>query len=376
MLELAAPLLDLLNAGERVAVVTVVRVARSAPRGLGASMAVTADGAVIGSISGGCVEGDAIVLAHAVIADGVPRAARFGFSDEQAHAAGLACGGEIDVLSYLVRPEDDVAQRALRRAERDERVTVALGIGEVHRGRIVDVSALARIDPAAVDALDAAALLSSTGPVADDTWLALSRAPRARLIIVGAGEHAAALCRVASSAGFAVTVCDPWPLLATRERFPEASEIVVADPVAYLGSLAAEPTSIDSRTAVCVLSHDERIDIPALHAALGMDLGFVGAMGARNTVAQRAVVLRERGVSDDDLARLHTPLGLDLGGSTPEEAAIAAVAEIIAARHGASGSPLRHATGPIHARPRAELPPEGRTLPSAPTCSPLQPGPG
>lgn len=368
MLELAAHLLDPLSAGERVAVVTVTRVARSAPRGLGASMAITADGSVIGSISGGCVEGDAIVLANAVLADGLARAARFGFSDERAHAAGLACGGEVDVLAYALRPEDESAIRALRSAARDERVTVALGLDGAHRGVIADIAAVERIDPAVADALSAAAVLSETGRIAGGAWLAVSRAPRARLIIVGAGEHAAALCRVASAAGWAVTVCDPWPLLATSERFPEASEIVVADPGDYLASLAEKPGSIDARTAVCVLSHDERIDIPALHAALGMNIGFVGAMGARSTVAQRGVALRERGVADEDIARLHSPLGLDLGGASPEEAAVAAVAEIIAARYGASATPLRAATGPIHARPLTE---SAAPASPAPACSPL-----
>ena len=160
-------------------------------------------------------------------------------------------------------------------------------------------------------------------------------------------------------------MCDPWPLLATSERFPDATDIVIADPGEYLTSLAAEVSSVDARTAVCVLSHDERIDIPALHAALGMNVGFVGAMGARSTVAQRAIALRERGVTDADLARLHSPLGLDLGGSSPEEAAVAAIAEIIAARHGTSGGPLRDARGPIHART-----PGGAGIP-APTCSPF-----
>lgn len=370
MLELATQLLALSTSGERVAVVTVTRVARSAPRGLGASMAVTAEGAVIGSISGGCVEGDAIVLANAVLADGIARAARFGFSDERAHAAGLACGGEVDVIAYVLRPEDEIARRALATAARDERVTVALGLREENRGIIADASVLSRLASPLAAELDAAAVLSETERIADGSWLALSRAPRARLIIVGAGEHAAALCRVASAAGFAVTVCDPWPLLATSDRFPDASDIVIAAPADYLASLAAEPGSIDWRTAVCVLSHDERIDIPAIHTALGMDVGFVGAMGARNTVAQRAAALRGRGVPDADLARLHSPLGLDLGGSSPEDAAVAAVAEIIASRHAATGAPLRDVAGPIHARTPADSP--GSDIPSgASACSPL-----
>jgi xanthine dehydrogenase accessory factor len=365
MLELAASLLPRLNAGERVAVVTVTRVARSAPRGLGASMAVTADGDVIGSISGGCVEGDAIVLAHAVLADGAARAARFGFSDERAHAAGLACGGEVDVLAYALEPGVAIVLDALEASVRDERVTVALGLGARHRGVVADLRNLAAVAPDAVGGLDSAALLSETRTIANGEWLALSRAPHARLIIVGAGEHAAALCRVASAAGFAVTVCDPWPLLATAERFPEASDIVIAEPGDYLASLTAEPGSTDARTAVCVLSHDERIDIPALHAALGMNVGFVGAMGARSTVAHRAEALRARGVSETDLARLHSPLGLDLGGSTPEEAAIAVVAEVIAHRTGRSGTPLRDAAGPIHAGTVPDV-----AASDAPSCSP------
>lgn len=365
MLELAADLLPRLAAEESVAVVTVTRVARSAPRGLGASMAITADGSVIGSISGGCVEGDAIVLAHAVLADGAARGARFGFSDERAHAAGLACGGEVEVLAYVLRPDDEVARHALEAAARDERVTVALGIRAPHEGVVADASVLSRIAAEALPELDAAALLAETTPIADRAWLAVSQAPRARLIVVGAGEHAAALCRAASAAGYAVTVCDPWPLLATSERFPDASDIVIADPGEYLTSLAEQAGSIDARTAVCVLSHDERIDIPALHAALGMNVGFVGAMGARSTVEQRGLALRERGVKDADLARLHSPLGLDLGGSSPEEAAVAAIAEIIASRYGTSGVPLRDARGPIHARtPASPASPE-------PTCSPL-----
>ncbi|CDK01336.1 Xanthine and CO dehydrogenase maturation factor,XdhC/CoxF family [Microbacterium sp. C448] len=365
MLELAADLLPRLADGESVAVVTVTRVARSAPRGLGASMAITADGSVIGSISGGCVEGDAIVLAHAVLADGAARAARFGFSDERAHAAGLACGGEVEVLAYVLRPDDDVARHALEAAARDERVTVALGIRAPHEGVVADASGLSRIAAEALPELDAAALLAETTPIADHAWLSVSQAPRARLIVVGAGEHAAALCRVASAAGYAVTVCDPWPLLATSERFPDASDIVIADPGEYLTSLAEQAGSIDARTAVCVLSHDERIDIPALYAALGMNVGFVGAMGARSTVEQRGIALRERGVTDADLARLHSPLGLDLGGSSPEEAAVAAIAEIIAARYGRSGGPLRDARGPVHARPPAS------PASPAPTCSPV-----
>ncbi|GAA4770202.1 XdhC family protein [Microbacterium gilvum] len=344
MLDLAAPLLARIRSGARVAVVTVTRVARSAPRGLGASMAVTTHGEVIGSISGGCVEGDAVVLAHAVLADGVARTARFGFDDDTAHAAGLACGGQVDVIAYVVDPADIRSVDALRRAADGEAVSVGIALAD---GRLVDAGDLA--DPAG---FDAAALLAETRVVSGpEPVLVVSRAPRPRLVLAGATEHAAALCRIASAAGFAVTVVDPWELLVTRERFPDADELVVALPHEHL----ARRADLDPRTAVCVLTHDTRLDVPAIRVALDLPIGFVGALGARTTVARRAELLREEGVADDDLARLRSPLGLDLGGSTPEETAVSIVAEILAARHGGTGRPLRALGGPIHRdRPVAE----------------------
>jgi len=190
-----------------------------------------------------------------------------------------------------------------------------------------------------------------TGP--PDT-LVLSAAPRARLIVVGAGEHAAALTRVAAAAGWRVSVCDVWPLLATPERFPAAAEVVAGMPDEYLASL--DPRELDARTAICVLTHDERVDVPAIATALALPVGFVGAMGARSTVAHRLRMLRERGLDDVALARLHSPLGLDLGGSTPDETALSVLAEIVASRHGGSGLPLREGSGPLHARAEASVP--------------------
>ncbi len=172
--------------------------------------------------------------------------------------------------------------------------------------------------------------------------LHLHRPAAPRLVILGAGEHAAALCRLGAAAGFAVTVCDDWALLVTPERFPDASELVVAAPHDYLAQLPAP----DVRTAVCVLTHDERLDVPALRAALRMPVGFVGAMGARATVARRAQLLRAAGVTDAELSRLHSPLGLDLGGSSPEETALSVIAEIVASRNAADARPLRESRRP------------------------------
>jgi xanthine dehydrogenase accessory factor len=330
MLELAAELLPRLRAGERIAVVTVTRVSRSAPRGTGASMAVTAAGEVIGSISGGCVEEDAVMLGLRALSTDSGLTAGFGFSDEDAHAAGLACGGAIDVVAYPLSNADEVAVDALETVLRDEAVAVGLVVAKgspAPVGRIVPISA--------------------DGP--DDSILTLSYAPRPRLVILGAGDYSAALCRVAAVSGFAVTVCDSWGLLVTPERFPDAAELVIRLPHEFLRDRA---DTLDPRTAICVLTHDERSDVPALREALRLPVAFVGALGARRTVARRAQLLREQGVRDDELARLHSPLGLDLGAETPEETAISILAEIVAARRTGSGAPLRELTTPIHGAAR------------------------
>lgn len=311
MLELARELLPLVRGSVPVAAVTVVGVARSAPRGVGATMAVTADGRIIGSISGGCVEGDAVVLAHTARVTGRPQAARLGFSDDAAHAAGLACGGSVDVVAYPV-PTHDTALEALERAAGGLRSEVAL-------------------------------------PLPEGGTFTVTVEPAPRLIVVGAGEHAAALCRIGAASGFAVAVVDVWETLLTAERFPDARQLVAGMPHEFL-----ESAEVDDRTAVCVLTHDERLDVPALAAALRMPVGFVGAMGARSTVVRRAQLLRERGLSEGELALLHSPLGLDLGGSSPDETAISVLAEIVASRHGGSAHALRDLDGPLHrGTPRA-----------------------
>lgn len=411
MLELAAELLPLLRSATAVAAVTVARVARSAPRGAGATMAVTADGRVLGSISGGCVEGDAVVLAHSARVGGAPLTARLGFSDDAAHAAGLACGGSVDVVAYRVTPDAAVIA-ALEAAAAGRGATVGIVLGGASAGRVLDEVALRAAVAKAAAVLDqdalhaavaeppapsdntlraagsnatardgrgsagaAAAAAAAAGrtpsrpgvPLAElDALIAhretavlpaavegadvlvLSHAPMPRLLIVGAGEHAAALCRVATAAGFAVSVCDVWETLVTPERFPGAVSLIAGLPDEYLAAI--DQDALDGRSAVCVLTHDERLDVPALAAALRLPVGFVGAMGARGTVTRRAELLRERGIAESDIARIHSPLGLDLGGATPDETAISVLAEIVAARHGGSALPLRERTGPLHRR--------------------------
>ena len=336
MLEIASALLAVLRGGEPVAVVTVVRVTRSAPRGVGTAMALTRGGDVIGSISGGCVEGDAILLATDVLATGRARTADLGFSDDAAHAAGLACGGSVAVVVHRIEPTDAAAIAALVSAADDEPTAVGLVSSGPHAGRIVEL--------AGADALDDTRMLENAYDGCD--VLAVVHRPRPALVIVGAGDHAMALSRVGSAAGFAVTVCDVWERLVTAERFPTADHRVVGLPSDELRELVSDP----ARAAVCVLTHDERVDVPAIAAALRLGVGFVGAMGARSTVAHRARLLRESGVADSEIARLHSPLGLDLGGASPAETAVAVLAEIVAARHGAPGSSLRDGDGPLHRR--------------------------
>lgn len=368
MLEIARDLLPLVRAGAPVAAVTITRVVRSAPRGVGATLAVTAAGRVIGSLSGGCVEQDAVMLGLDMLRTGAVSTARFGFggADDPGAAmpAGLACGGAIEVLAYPV-PGDETTVAALERAAAGRAARLGVVASGPDAGRSVAADALRA---ASADAAESSGMLRSAYD-GDDALLIVAL-PRPRLLILGAGEHAAALCRVGAAAGFAVTVCDAWALLVTPERFPDAAELIVALPHEYL----RDAGHVDERTAVCVLTHDERLDVPALRVALDLPVGFVGAMGARATVARRAALLRQSGVGDADLLRLHSPLGLDLGGATPDETALSVLAEIVAARHRASARPLRELAGPVHhrsAEPAASDPALSPSPALALACSPV-----
>ena len=345
MLELAADLLPRLRAGERIAVVTVTRVSRSAPRGAGASMAVTAAGEVIGSISGGCVEEDAVMLALRAISTGSGLTASFGFSDDDAHAAGLACGGAIDVVAHPLSIDDVVAIDALEAVLRDEAVAVGLVIAA---GSSTHGAPVGRVVPIAVD-----------GP--DDSILTLSYAPRPRLVILGAGDYAAALCRVAAASGFAVTVCDGWGLLVTPERFADADLLVTQPPHEYLRA-DADPLTRAPRSACSRTTSAQTCPPSARRCACPSRSS--GALGARRTVARRAQLLRAQGVTDEELARLHSPLGLDLGAETPQESAISILAEIIAARRARLGCAAARARDPDPRRSARAVSPRriGRTV--------------
>ena len=360
MREIAGDLRRLIGAGMPVALATTVQVRGSAPRPVGATLAVAADGEVVGSLSGGCVEGAVVTAATEVLATGLPVLETYGISDETAFAVGLTCGGILDVL---VRRADPVVLRSLL-AALELRQPVALatlvaGSTAVGASMLVqDLGTEGTLGSAGLDhavAADARGLLAVGGTserrygqdgqrrVDDVTVLLQTFVPPPRLLVYGAIDFAAAVSRVGSLLGYRVTVCDARPVFATPRRFSDADEVVCAWPHDHLAT-----TEVDARTVVCVLTHDPKFDVPLLERALRSPAGYVGAMGSRRTHDDRLARLRERGLAEAELARLHSPIGLDLGARTPEETALSIMAEVVQARSGGSGLPLGVVDGTIH----------------------------
>ncbi|MEU6506439.1 XdhC/CoxI family protein [Streptomyces sp. NPDC046942] len=368
MLDIAEELNRWVEQGRDFAVATVVAVGGSAPRQPGAALAVDADGTAIGSVSGGCVEGAVYELCQQALDDGETVLERFGYSDEDAFAVGLTCGGIIDILVTPVRadgPARPVVAAALAAAARGEAAAVARitdGPAEL-RGRAllvrpdgsydggfgahpeldrtVAAEAGAFLDAGRTGILEIGEQGSRCG--APLTVLVESSVPAPRMIVFGAIDFASALVRVGKFLGYHVTVCDARPVFATRTRFPDADEIVVEWPHTYL-----ERTETDGRTVLCVLTHDAKFDVPLLQLALRLPVAYVGAMGSRRTHLDRNRRLRDIGVTELELARLRSPIGLDLGARTPEETALSIGAEIVANRRGGSGASLTGAHTPIH----------------------------
>jgi xanthine dehydrogenase accessory factor len=350
------------TAGRTFALATVVQTWRSAPRQPGASMAVSADGEAVGSVSGGCVEGAVYALGEQVIASGVPELVRYGVSDDDAFAVGLTCGGTLDVYVEPVDsarfPDLDRVAAAVRAGEPVAVATIVRGPGLGRRlivwpDRVAGALGGARLSAAVVDDVRGMLELGTSGTYrvgadgqrrADDlTVFVHSFAPHPRMLVFGAIDFAAAVARVGKFLGYRVSVCDARAVFATTARFPEADEVVVDWPHRYLAR-----TVVDARTVVCVLTHDPKFDVPLLAAALRTPAAYIGVMGSRRTHADRLARLRELGVGEDDLARLAAPIGLDLGARTPEETAVSIAAEIIAARWGGTGRRLGDTAGPIH----------------------------
>ncbi|MFB2556486.1 XdhC family protein [Herbiconiux liangxiaofengii] len=373
MLELASSLLDALAAGRSLAVATVIEVDGSAPRALGTSMAVDDEGRVMGSISGGCVEGAVYDACVRVLQNAEPETASFGFTDDDAFAVGLSCGGRLTVFVQTVALTDAGLVRELERARDGRAAGVALVLGGAGGSGAVEVVTAG--SPVASGLPTSARSLASDAPSVSPTGDRLDRvraellagirsgrserrtvecagvleqtvllvsAPPARLIVFGAVDFSVALSNAAALLGYRVTVCDARPVFATPERFP-AAEVVNRWPTDYL-----RETEVDERTVLCILTHDDKFDVPLIETALALDVAYVGAMGSRVTHERRLAALRERGLDDAALGALHSPIGLDLGASSPEETAVSILAEVIAARTGASGRELRRMAGAIH----------------------------
>ncbi|MFJ1456339.1 XdhC family protein [Nocardia sp. N2S4-5] len=358
MRELAAELLRWHAANTVYALATIVGVSGSAPRPLGATMAVDEAGNVRGSLSGGCVEGAVYELCQEVLATGAPARRTFGFSADDAFAVGLTCGGELDVFVHRVTPESYPAIEAALDIEHAAAIVRDLDTGAITTLR-------SRVDMEAADgageivgvAMDSAvvrvgwAMLESGGSGVrvvgcadrERTVFVDSFAPPPRMIVFGATDFAVALCRVGKLLGYRVTVCEARPAFADRARLPDADEVVRDWPHRYLAR-----TPVDARTVLCVLTHDPKFDIPVLSTALRLPVAYVGAMGSRRADRERRAQLRAAGVTESELALLHSPIGLELGGQTPEETAVAIGAEIVAVRRGGSARPLSATERPIH----------------------------
>lgn len=367
--EVLGDLVSVWQSGGAAGVATVVDQRGSAPCPPGTSMVVAPDGTVSGSVSGGCVEAAVYELLSEVRRTGRPMLQRYGIAEDDAFAFGLTCGGEIDVFAEPVsRVTFPQLQRVADEVSANHPTATATVIDHTDPGVVgrrlvlgpdwVDGTlGSSRADAAVIE--DARGLLSAAhsatltygsgrpGQHASMRIFVASMAPRPRMLIFGATVFAHALARQGALLGYRVTVCDARAVFATRIRFPGADDVVVEWPDRYLAAQAALG-ALDRRTAICVLTHDPKFDVPLLDIALRLDVGYVGAMGSFQTHNDRLDRLRAAGVADADLLRLASPIGLDLGARTPEETAVSITAEMIARRWGGGGRPLSDTDGRIH----------------------------
>ena len=311
--------------GRRVAVATVVATRRSAPRPVGSKLAVSERGELAGSVSNGCVESDVVLAARELLAGGPPRLLTYGITDEMAFGIGLPCGGEIDVFV-----------EELMEAERpDVTLTVVAGEGVGERLHDPELEQAARSRG-----------VSHVLALEDRTVFADVAAPPPRLFVYGAVDAAEALCRAAKLLGWRTIVADARASFATQERIPSADELLVLWPEEALAHV--QP---DVGTAVVVLTHDDKFDLPIMRGALASDASYVGWMGSRRNQERRRGLLRAEGVADRELDRIAGPSGLDIGANTPAEMALSMLAEILAVRAGRAGGRLKDSPGRIHAEP-------------------------
>jgi xanthine dehydrogenase accessory factor len=331
--------------GDDVAVATVVRTYRSAPRPLGSIFAVSSRGDMAGSVSGGCVEGAIYGEAQELFAGAdLPRLLHYGISDDFALDVGLACGGELWVALDRFHERPTLRRGAIAMVvtgpQAGQRLVFDADAGTFEGD--VDGELRGTIEDACRETVEEER--SRSLDLDDDVLVFVESVhPAPRMVIVGAVDTSEAICRIAGILGWRTVVIDPRGKFATRERLPSAQEIVVAWP-----DEAYARVGLERADSVIVLTHDPKVDDPAITEALRLGASYVGALGSRRTQAKRRERLAESGVSESDLDRIHGPVGLDIGADTPQETAVSIVAEVIAARAGRSGRRLTATTGRIH----------------------------
>jgi xanthine dehydrogenase accessory factor len=321
--------------GDRVAMARVVATRRSAPRPVGSKLFVSEHGELAGSVSGGCVESEVVEAAREVLAGGAPRLLTFGISDDLAISVGLPCGGEIDV--WVAEPKDELLQQ-LTQVTRDERRAVSLVDLEDGTERLVNDGEESVADELIRGGHSKVVELEGRKVFADVFG------PPPRLLVYGAVDTADALCAAARGLGWHTIVADARGRFATAERLPNADEILVAWPEETLAQVLP-----DHATAIVVLTHDDKFDLPMLVGALAGEAFYIGALGSRRNQERRRERLLEAGVDESALERINGPSGLDIGAHSPAETAISILAEILAIRAGRNGGQLKESVGRIHA---------------------------
>lgn len=352
----------------------LVEVEGSAPLPVGAMMVIDDQGNIEGSITGGCVEGAVVTEAEELLAAGGPAPApgkllRYGISDELAGTVGLMCGGIVHILVYELAGETAEVERAVLEAHADGRpaavATLIDGdtagarlavignevIGSLHATDLLDRNVAREAQGLLEEGKTTLRRFGADGATLGDDLRVHIRAYALppEMYIIGAIDFSAALAPFASQIGYQVTICDARDRFARSRRFSSAASVKIGWPQDVMADVELGP-----RDAVLVFTHDPKFDEPALIAALATNAGYIGALGSRQTTADREERLRRAGVSEADLARIHAPCGLDIGSRTAEETAVSVLAEIIAARAERAGTPLRQTSGPIHGRDRAE----------------------
>ncbi len=324
------------------AVATVVATRKSSPRPVGSKLIVTRDGKLEGSVSGGCVESDVFIAAQEVMDSGTPQLLTYGITDDMAFEVGLPCGGEIDVFVEPLRERVDEHDRAV--------LFTVIGGDALGAKLLVRADGSAEGDaPAELATLATEALRRGRSHTIEHdgrTIFADVFGPPPCLFVYGAVDTAESLCRAAKLLGWSTVVADARPRFATKERVPSADTLLVEWP-----ENALEHQPPDTATAILVLTHDDKFDLPMLTAAVKTDAFYIGALGSRRNQERRRDLLREAGLTDDELERISGPAGLDIGAESPAETALSMLAEALAVRAGRTGGRLKDSAHRIHAEP-------------------------